>query len=384
MTPERQTHIGHFLHHLASSVANAGLYSREHTRMKHLATVTEQALRALLENHDEFSLLRLDDELVIDELPWKRNLQSERLALLMSRRGIGRIRISERVTNAEVHHLIDSLAARGLTPQPVRSTANLRFGLVEVRKRPEDDTNSLLYDPAFADLSREEMVRLMEIYSAVKRRQKINVIGLTEIVSHFIEAFSHNADPFLALAPLRTLDEYTFTHATNVALLNIAQAVALGIDGQLLHDIGVAGLLHDVGKLFIPEAILNKRAPLDESEWQIMHQHPLQGAHYLLNNSGVPRIAVVSSFEHHLRYDLKGYPHLPQEWKQNLCSQITAISDMFDSMMTKRPYREAQPLLNVVKILNRSAGQELHPELTRGFIHILARAQKRIVRQKSS
>jgi HD-GYP domain-containing protein (c-di-GMP phosphodiesterase class II) len=381
MTPERQTHIGHFLHQLASSVANAGLYSREHARMKQLAAVTEQALRALLEDHDEFSLMRLDDELVIDELPWKRDMQSERLALLMSRRGIGRIRISERITNEEIHHLIDSLAARGLTPQPVRSTANLRFGLVEVRKRPQDDANSILYDPAFADLSREEMARLMEIYSAVKRRQKINVIGLTEIVSHFIEAFSHSADPFLALAPLRSLDEYSFTHATNVALLNIAQAVALGIDGQLLHDIGVAGLLHDVGKLFIPEAILNKPSPLDEVEWQLMRQHPQQGAHYLLNNPGVPRIAVVSSFEHHLRYDLKGYPHIQQQWSQNLCSQITAISDMFDSMMTIRPYRAAQPLLDVVKTLNRGAGQELHPELTRGFIHILARTKKRSGRQ---
>lgn len=380
---ERQVHIGNFLHQLTSSVANAGLYSREHARMKHLVGETEQTLRRLLEGQEEFALMRLDDELVIDGKPWKRNLQTQRLALIMSRRGIGRIRIGNQVTSEEIHQLIDALAARGLTPQPVRSTANLRFGLVEVRRRPDPDKDPVLYDPALADLSREEMVRLMEIYSAVKRRQKINVIGLTEIVSQFIEAFSRNVDPFLALAPLRTMDEYTFTHATNVALLNLAQAVALGIDGQLLHDIGVAGLLHDVGKLFIPEAILNKREPLDEAEWQIIRQHPLQGAHYLLNNPGVPRIAVVSTFEHHLRYDQQGYPQVQSDWTQNLCSQITAISDLFDSMMTKRPYRDAQSLRTVVKTLTATAGRELHPDLTRSFIQILARAKKRMDRQKS-
>lgn len=376
MAIERQPLIAAFLHHLTAAVANAGLYSREHAQMRRLVDAVAQTLGQLLEDAQEFMLLRLDSELVIDGLPWKRSLQTERLAALLSRRGIGRIRIAPGITREEIHGLIEALAARGFNPAPARSTANLRFGRVEVRRRGAAFLE-LPPDSALAELSRAEIVRLMEIYSAVKRRRKMNVAGLNEIVSQFIAAFSREADPFLALAPLRAFDEYTFTHATNVALLNLAQAVALGIQGQTLHDIGIAGLLHDVGKLFIPDAILNKSAPLDELEWGIIRQHPMQGARYLLNSPGVPRAAVVSAFEHHLRFDRQGYPAVKSQGAQNLCSQLTAISDLVDSMLTPRPYRPAQPLRDVVKALRANVGGSLHPELVGNFLRILAQAKQR-------
>ncbi|WP_305043395.1 HD-GYP domain-containing protein [Geoalkalibacter sp.] len=376
MAPERQPLIAAFLHHLTAAVANAGLYSREHVQMRRLVGAVADALAQLLEGTEEFLLLRLDNELVIDGLPWKRSLQTERLAALMSRRGIGRIRIAPSITPEEIHGLIEALAGRGLNPPPVRSSTHLRFGRVEVRRR-SDAFLDLPPDSPLAELSRGEISRLMEIYSAVKRRQKMNVVGLNEMVSHFIAAFSQEADPFLALAPLRALDEYTFTHATNVALLNLAQAVALGIEGQALHDIGIAGLLHDVGKLFIPDSILNKKEPLDELEWGIIRQHPLQGARYLLNSPGVPRAAVVSAFEHHLRYDRQGYPAVRNQWAQNLCSQLTAISDLVDSMLTPRPYRSAQSVREVVKALKANVGGSLHPQLVNNFLRILVQAKKR-------
>ncbi len=377
MTAERRENVRGFLHHLTAAVANAALYSLEHAQMTRLVHATAESLRALLEGQEEFVLMRVDSDLVIDDQAWERGAQTERLAELLRRRGIGRIRIGQAIATEEIRQLIAALAACGPSPSPVRSTANLRFGRIEVRRRAERSGGGGAADGPFADLTREELARLMDIYGAVKRRQKLNVVGLTDIVSQFVEAFSREADPFLALAPLRTLDEYTFTHASNVAMLNLAQALALGIEGPLLHDIGVAGLLHDVGKLFIPEAVLNKPDPLDAMEWEIVRQHPLQGARYLLNSPGVPRIAVVSAFEHHLRFDQRGYPDIHNEWSQNLCSQITAISDLFDSMMTQRPYRDAQPLREVVATMQKTAGRELHPQLTRNFLHILYRAKKR-------
>ena len=108
--------------------------------------------------------------------------------------------------------------------------------------------------------------------------------------------------------------------------------MALGIDGQLLHDIGLAAMLHDMGKLFLPEEVLTKPGKLDEKEWELMKLHPVRGAQYLLSTPGVPQLAVITAYEHHMNYDLSGYPQVPQGWRQHLCSQMTTISDFFDAL----------------------------------------------------
>ena len=130
-------------------------------------------------------------------------------------------------------------------------------------------------------------------------------------VSGFIKAFRREVNPLMALAPLRSLDEYTFTHSVDVCILNLAQGISLQIEGELLHDLGIAGMLHDVGKLFVPKEITNKSEELTAAEWGEMRRHPVTGAKYLLDNPGVPRLAVLTAFEHHMKYDLSGYPPVP-------------------------------------------------------------------------
>jgi HD-GYP domain-containing protein (c-di-GMP phosphodiesterase class II) len=211
----------------------------------------------------------------------------------------------------------------------------------------------------------------MEIYEAVKNSRRLQVVGLSEIITGFINIFASYADPLLALVPLRNMDEYTFTHSLNVCLLNLAQATALGIEGQMLHDIGLSAMLHDVGKLFVPEDILNKPGKLDAREWTLMQQHPVRGAEFLLDTPGVPRMAVINAYEHHLRFDLRGYPHVKFTWQQNLCSQITGISDLYDSLRTRRPYREPIPREDVMTSIEALSGTQLHPMLARNFLQLI-------------
>ncbi len=217
------------------------------------------------------------------------------------------------------------------------------------------------------------MTLFLEMYEGVQKRKRLDVVGISEVVTVFIDAFASDADPLLALAPLRAMDEYTYTHSTNVCVLNLAQATAMGITGTLLHDIGIAAMLHDVGKLFIPEEVLNKTEKLTEDEWAIIRQHPVTGAHYLLDIPGVPRLAVVTAFEHHMRYDLKGYPPVKVNWQQNLASQMTAISDTYDSLRTKRIYRGSKEFQHVETVLRGAAGSQLNPQLVENFLQIMAR-----------
>ena len=402
--------IDQCLRHLTTAVSNAKLYSVEHTQVNKLCKMAHSSLLEAMGVDSAMSLLRVDEQLAVDEHPLARSMYIQRFARLLKLNGIGHIKFLHNVSAAELHGLVTSLSGSGKISH---SSENLRLGQVEVRHRTNsgksrvtsasalagsgsvtpdgngsdrhgsDETSAelvnlgvesnLLIESAqiLEDISGEELARVMEIYEAVKSNRRLQVVGLSEIVGGFINVFAGYADPLLTLVPLRNMDEYTFTHSLNVCLLNLAQATALGIEGQLLHDIGLSAMLHDVGKLFIPADVLNKPGPLDKVEWALMQEHPVRGAEYLLNNPGVPRMAVVNAYEHHLRFDLRGYPHVKDEWHQNLCSQITSISDIYDSLRTKRPYREPLELEVVLTNIEQLMGTQLHPLLVENFLRLM-------------
>jgi HD-GYP domain-containing protein (c-di-GMP phosphodiesterase class II) len=194
---------------------------------------------------------------------------------------------------------------------------------------------------------------------------------IKNLVTDLIAAIRHESSVLLSFSPLRVLDEYTFTHSTNVSILNLAQAMALGIKGEELHEIGVAALLHDTGKLYVPEEVLNKPGKLTDTEWESIRQHPQKGAEYLLENPGIPPLAVVVAYEHHMQYDNSGYPQVSKDWRQNICSQMTAISDFFDAMRTKRIYRDDLETNIIADQMAKMSGTAFNPILTRNFLVLI-------------
>lgn len=383
MSPISERPMLDFIRHLASAVSTASLYPLEHQQVRHLCQAALNSLQEALSERDELPLLRVDDQLVVSGMPLPPNIYVGRLAQMLKYRGIGHLRIHRKLEEHELLSLVGSLANR--KGAEIVSTDNLRLGRVELRRsRPgghhagqgQATTTSVPAPNAvpaseLTDLPAEELARLMDIYDATKRHHKLNVVGINDIVSTFIDAFTSQGQPLLVLAPLREMDEYTFTHSVNVCILNLAQAATLGIRGPLLQDIGISAMLHDVGKLFIPEEVLNKPGPLNREEWQMVRNHPLAGARFLLDTPGVPRLAVVTAFEHHMRFDQSGYPMVKGEWAQNLCSQMTCISDLFDSMMTQRPYRAASEVEEVSTTIQYEVGTQLHPILAENFLKLI-------------
>jgi HD-GYP domain-containing protein (c-di-GMP phosphodiesterase class II) len=117
-----------------------------------------------------------------------------------------------------------------------------------------------------------------------------------------------------------------------------------------------------------------KKGSLTDEEWEVMKQHTVHGAQHLLDTSGVPRLAVVIAFEHHMKYDGTGYPQVPAGWRQNIFSQMTAISDCFDALRTIRPYQASVDYPEIAATMQRIAGTSLHPGLTRNFLSLLNRS----------
>jgi HD-GYP domain-containing protein (c-di-GMP phosphodiesterase class II) len=137
-----------------------------------------------------------------------------------------------------------------------------------------------------------------------------------------------NLGAMIPMASLKSYDEYTATHIINVALLAMALGEAIGLPPKTVHDVGIAALLHDVGKLKVPTSILNKPDRLTDEEFGAIKRHPEEGSRMLFTTPGVPELAVIVAFEHHIKCDGGGYPVVPKSWKPNLASAITQVADI--------------------------------------------------------
>lgn len=372
-----------FARRMASAVSTAGLYPLEHFQVRNLCRAALESLRAAMGAEPEVSLMCIGEDLVVEGAALERSLHAGRLVRMLRYRGVEHVKFLQGLEELELLGFVGGLSEKGSRRNELRSSAHLRLGKLELRRSAGrgaapgagsgagGTARDFSDEDLLADLTDEEIGRLMEIYDAVAHHRKLNMVGISEIVSNFVDTFAAEANPMLAMSHLRDFSEYTFTHSSNVCILNLIQAASLGISGPMLHDIGVAAMLHDIGKLFIPQEIISKPGALTDEEWKLMQQHPAKGAKYLLNAPGVPRLAVVTAYEHHMRFDLRGYPKVASGWEQNLCSHLTSISDMFDAMMTKRSYRSPQDLESVLCTVESVIGTQLHPILAESFVSLM-------------
>ncbi len=374
MIKAQNDHLQKFIRLITTAAANASLYHPEHRQVLRLSKQALNELHMLFNVHSNITLKVIEEKLIFANKPVTGNLAIERLLDSLTRNGISHLQIEPGIYAEELLGLINILSKAPDTQIEIKSSENIHFGQVEIRYKKNNGVQ--LGSLNLADIADSEADHFMEMYQTARNRQKLETTGIHDIVNGFIDAFNTQSDAFMAIAPLRSMDEYTYTHSTNICMLNLAQAKVLGIEGQLLNDIGIAAMLHDVGKMFISPDILSKSNKLTEEEWQIMQQHPRLGAEYLLNTPGIPRLAVVTAYEHHMRYDNGGYPTTARPWQQHICSYMTAISDTYDAMRTHRAYEESLEIDQIISIMLNLAGNKLHPQLTYSFLQILSNLDK--------
>jgi HD-GYP domain-containing protein (c-di-GMP phosphodiesterase class II) len=371
------TEIQDFVRYAVSAVTSVSLYSAEHRQVHRLAGEAFSHLQAALAIEEEIVLLLIEDELVCNKTPLDRSLYLSKFVQIFNLKGIEHLKFFPQVEFDELWRLIVSLSPQSDNASAISSSAHIHLGRLSIiSESPEADEeakNDQKKVMTFEEISRFEKEVFAEVCESARGNKTFSMAGINEIVSASMRIFEKMSGPFQLLEKLLTLGEYTFTHSTNVCILNLAQAQSIGIEGRLLHDVGVAALLHDIGKLSVPEEILVKPGALSPEERAVMQQHPVRGAHYLSNMPGVPKLAIVCSFEHHMKYDGTGYPDVSPGWNQNLCSQLTAVSDYFDALRTNRSYREALDYETVAAMMVEVSGTYLHPLLTRNFLNFLGK-----------
>jgi putative nucleotidyltransferase with HDIG domain len=205
------------------------------------------------------------------------------------------------------------------------------------------------------------------IWQDLSRTHSLQTGQLGDIVSCLCRVVAGSASALIPLAPLKRHDEYTFVHTINVAILSISLGEALGLSDNAVYELSVAALLHDVGKQAVPKEILNKHGLFTPEERQRMEIHPIEGARMLLNTPGVPEVAVIVAYEHHIRADGGGYPRVPNDWRLNLASRIVQLADVFDALRTNRPYRPGLPLPKIVDLIKHEVGSFFDADLVKVF-----------------
>ena len=161
------------------------------------------------------------------------------------------------------------------------------------------------------------------------------------VVQPIVDNIMKHEYSIVGLTALKDHDEYTYAHCVNVAVLSISMGQELGLPRQALADLGVAGLLHDLGKMVIPRDVLCKPGALTADEWVMMRRHPLEGAMMIARMPGVSTVmldAMRACLEHHMNYNRTGYPDVELEWGQATMSRIVAMADCFDAMTAHRAY----------------------------------------------
>ncbi|MBK1727054.1 HD-GYP domain-containing protein [Halorhodospira neutriphila] len=205
----------------------------------------------------------------------------------------------------------------------------------------------------------------------VRAGRAVDRASVDAVVSRLNDALGAHQDSLLALGRIRSRDGYTYQHSVNVGVLLMAFGRYLNLDPARLHELGVAGLFHDVGKAFVPLEILTKPGRLTESEYEIVKLHALKGANWLRGLEDASELMVRIAERHHERLDGAGYPHGLQGEALGLEERMAMIVDVYDALTAIRPYHKGYAPVEALRIITQEIGQAFDRELVYEFIRCI-------------
>ncbi|MCR4299001.1 MAG: HD-GYP domain-containing protein [Gallionella sp.] len=177
------------------------------------------------------------------------------------------------------------------------------------------------------------------------------------IVEEISTSVMRNPGALISLARLKNKDDYTYMHSVAVCALMVSLARQLGLDEAQTRQVGLAGLLHDVGKMMIPLNILNKPGKLTDAEFEKMKTHPAEGHKILLEGKGISDIALDVCLHHHEKVDGRGYPEKLTDEQISLYAKMGAVCDVYDAITSNRPYKNGwEPAESIRKMAEWSKG----------------------------
>ncbi len=209
-----------------------------------------------------------------------------------------------------------------------------------------------------------------DVLGDVRLGKAVNVRKVKRAVQGIVDQVLANESSIVTMTTLRDFDEYTFTHSVNVCIFSVIIGQRLGLDKLQLYDLGLGALFHDIGKQRVDYEIINKPGGLTEDEWSQLKEHTTEGLLVLFKMHGfadVPYRQMLIAYEHHMKFDLSGYPRNSRPRSPTLFCRIVAVADAFDAGTSVRSYQYKPWPPDVVL-------KEMRDNPKRGFDPILVKA----------
>lgn len=216
----------------------------------------------------------------------------------------------------------------------------------------------------------KRMVKVMMTNSSIKT--SIDGQRVMEIVDKIISNILANNEIIANLSDIRSVDDYTFSHSVNVCIYSLIIGIGLGYTGEKLRELGVGAILHDIGKVMVPQEILKKPVQLNSEEFEEIKRHTYYGFEILKNARGISMTASYIALGHHERLDGSGYPYQLKNENIHKAAKIVAVSDVFDALTSDRIYRKKLYPYEVIDYITSLSSYHFDSKVVDVFIRYVA------------
>lgn len=219
-----------------------------------------------------------------------------------------------------------------------------------------------------AQIHREAHRTIQDVMSDIRLGKHSEMESIEPAIQGIVDSVFRNSGALIQLGSIRTKDQYTFAHSVNVCALLTSFARTLKLGNEITRQISVGGMLHDIGKMRVPDAILNKPGGLTEGEFDEMRQHVQHGVDILDQVSWISPISMQVASQHHERYDGSGYPAGLKGDRISQFGQMATIVDVYDAITSERVYHRAMPPALAIRKIQEWSGQYFNAELVSHFV----------------
>jgi putative nucleotidyltransferase with HDIG domain len=372
-----------FLGSFAQALAGMALYAEGHPARARGMDAAYEELLDLQRDTPRPQFTFLGDEVIFGRLPL-REMRNWDWSKRLAEAGIQRLEFTERVLREEFEGFLEEVLAR-LTMAPVDTAearqlrpAAIKFGAVGVRGGGELPQEAALPTATIAFSLGEEAETIRWLHREVQERESLPLAEAEAVVRSLSVAMHGDQQMMLPLLQLKQFDQYTTTHSLNVAVLSMALAEFLGMGAGDVRAFGVAGLLHDLGKVRIPIEVLTKAGKLTPDERVLMNTHPAEGARIILESEQELDLAAVVAYEHHIMLNGLGYPQMRFRRSCHEASNLIHVCDVYDALRTRRPYRDAWAVEQVLPYIEGRAGLEFDPHYVQAFIAMMRKWESQV------
>jgi len=209
------------------------------------------------------------------------------------------------------------------------------------------------------------------IMTDIRVGKQIEIEQVNPVVERITDSILRNRDALISLGRIKERDNYTFQHSVNVCALLVSFSNALDFEPAIIRELGIGGLLHDIGKMKVPLSILNKPGPLTEKEFEAMKSHAALGRDILRETPNIPDNAIMVAGQHHERYDGTGYPDKLKSEEISMFGQMAAIVDVYDALTSNRVYHKGEEPTGVLRKLYEWSKFHFDVELVQHFIRTI-------------